>query len=352
MAADTVLSVDLSDFFAYCRADLPQPEQNNYDVSRDNIRKVAYAIADPNALYLDEEFARQTCWGGVIAQPGYLYSHGRQMHSWPCSLGRIVDSEGYEYDLGDNMGDDWDLLLPVRPGDTVRSHSRPMDAVAKRGGRLGSFVLATSESRFTNQRGELVAVMHGRSARWSGARQHERGALGSVYPPLPAGQTTRNVAGALFAPDRARRYDRHDVYFEDTFEGMEIPERIIGPLDTAQTARWRMHIADMVWPEAGSPLVSEGHVPDYYAGGHMRIAWFGSLLMQWAGPNAWVRKVNWRNREWILVGFRYACRARITRKYKEDGHYYVECDLRIEQDELGILCNTGTAVVELMSRSA
>jgi acyl dehydratase len=346
------VTVDLSEFLAVCGEDLPQPEQNVYEVSRDVIRHVAYAIDDYNALYLDEEYARTTRWAGVIAPPGYLYGHGRLYLAWPQLLGRIVDSEGYEFDMPDNMGDDWEFFRPARPGDTILSHSRPLDASVKHGARTGLMVLTRSKTEFVNQRGEPVARMHGATARWSGQRQRERGRLAATYTVDPrVAQRGRDTLAQWRSPDRARRYDRHDLRYEDVQEGAAIPELAIGPLTTAHTRRWELHVNNSYRPETGGMIVEGGHVPDLYAAGVMRIPWFGSMLIRWAGPNAWIHKLNYRNREWVLVGYTYYCRGTVTRKYVDDGRHLVHCDLRIE-NELGTITNTGSAVVELLPRAS
>jgi hypothetical protein len=343
------VTVDLSEFMALCGTDLPQPEQNMYEVSRDVIRHIAYAIEDYNALYLDEDYARTTRWGGVIAPPGYLYGHGRLYLAWPQLLGRIVDSEGNEFDMPDNMGDDWEYFRPARPGDTILSYSRALDASVKHGARTGLMALTRSETSFVNQRGELVATMRGATARWSGKRQRERGPLAATYRASQPGERGRATEAQWRAPDRARRYDRHDLRFEDVEEGGSIPALTIGPLTTAHTRRWEMHLTDSYRPEGGGILVEGGHVPDQYAAGVMRIPWFGSLLTRWAGPNAWIRRLGFRNQEWVLVGYTYYCRGAVTRKYVDEGHRYVECDLRIE-NEFGTVTNTGYALVEVLAR--
>jgi acyl dehydratase len=348
MVVDGSVSVDLSEYLALCNADLPQPEQNYYEVSRDAIRHTAYATGEHSALYTDEEFARTTRWGGIIAPPGYLYSHGAAFLSWPRRLGRIVDSTGLEFDLSDNMGDEWTLLLPVRPGDTIVSHSRARDAVAKRGRRMGLFALVTSESTFTNQRGELVAVYRGSTARWSSARQRELGQMAASYPKMSADQHSRNLNTSVWQPDRPRRYDRHNLSFADVAEGTELPEHVVGPLNTAETRRWELRVGDMCRPESGGSITAGGHVPDFYAAGVLRIPWFGSLLSRWAGPNAWIRRLTYTNREWVLVGYRYFCRGTVARTYVTDSRPLVECTLHID-NELGTTTNTGTAILELAS---
>ena len=42
-------------------------------VSDDAIRHWAYGCGDDNPLYLDEEYARKTRYGGIIAPPSILY---------------------------------------------------------------------------------------------------------------------------------------------------------------------------------------------------------------------------------------------------------------------------------------
>ena len=80
-----------------------------------------------------------------------------------------------------------------------------------------------------------------------------------------------------------------------------------------------------------------------------RVPWFASFVTRWTGPNAWIRKVTNRNREWVLVGFRYFCRGRVSRKFIEDGRSCIECDVTIE-NEFGAVTNTGSLIVELRSR--
>jgi hypothetical protein len=129
---------------------------------------------------------------------------------------------------------------------------------------------------------------------------------------------------------------------------MELPELAIAPFTSGHIRLWEVHVWNNSRAEGGGKLIEAGHVPNMYAAGVMRIPWFGSLLTRWAGPNAWIRKLAYRNREWVLVGHSYYCRGQVTRKYLEDGRQYVECELRVD-NEFGITTNTGSAVVELPS---
>jgi hypothetical protein len=124
---------------------------------------------------------------------------------------------------------------------------------------------------------------------------------------------------------------------------------IIGPVSLTSTRRYELQLADMCRAEAGTTPTAGGHVPDRYANGMLRVPWFTSLVTRWTGPNAWIRKVSNRNREWVLVGFRYVCRGRVSRTFVEDGRQCIECDLTIE-NEFGAVTNTGSVIVELRSK--
>ena len=202
--------LDVSDYAALVGKDLPQPEQFNYDVTRDGIRHFAYCIPDPNALYLDHEYAATTRWGGIIAPPGYLYAHGSP--AWLGKMPGIRDAAGKELEGSDNATEAWEFFRPVRPGDTVFSYGRIAGIDPKKSRKLGDAVLVNEEMRFTNQSGELVARLNSFTFRFDAGRVADAGTIAQTYPPLEPGQYTRNVATPPLLPGTfptpTRRYDQ------------------------------------------------------------------------------------------------------------------------------------------------
>src|ERR1700728_4150029 len=93
-------SLDVSGYAALVGKDLSQPEQFNYEVTREAIRHFAYCIPAYNALYLDEDSSAATRWRGLIAPPGYLYAHGSP--AWLGKMPGIKDSSGNQLEGGDN----------------------------------------------------------------------------------------------------------------------------------------------------------------------------------------------------------------------------------------------------------
>lgn len=340
--------IDLGAYMALIDKDLPQPEQFNYDVTRDGVRHFAYCIPDPNGLYLDHDYARTTRWGGIIAPPGYLYSHGYS--TWLRTFPGLRDLEGRELATNDNAEEAWEFLKPVHVGDTIHSYGKVVSVDAKRGRRIGDFALVQSEMRFTNQRAEVVARVRATSFRFNAPSVAAGGGMAKVYPPMPPGQLTRSKAGypelpGMF-PTPVRRYDA-DLMFEDVREGDSLPTWELGPLSTNDLAKFNAAILGIGWDQFEA--VQAGTIPDAFAPGPMRIPWFGALLSRWAGPNAWIVSLSQQNREWLLVGFKAICGGTVTRKSVDAGRHLVECDVWCDCD-LGFRTNVGRAVVELRSR--
>jgi acyl dehydratase len=339
-------SLDVSGYVTLVGKDLPQPEQFNYDVTRDGIRHFAYCIPDYNALYLDAAYAETTRWRGIVAPPGYLYAHGSP--AWLGKLPGIRNSCGEELTGSDNATEAWEFFQPVRPGDRIFSHGKIAGFQPKKSRKLGDAVLADCEMSFTNQNGEVAARLHSFTFRFDARRVADAGTIAQAYPPLALGQFTRNIPTPPALPGTfptpARRYDK-PRYFEDIGEQEEVTPWELGPLMASHIGRFDAVTLGTGFDEIGRTE----HVPDAYAPGVLRIQWFGAMLSRWAGPNAFVTKIAQRNEEWVLVGFKVICTGRVTRKFVDRGRHLVDLDIACHS-ELGFRTNRGTAQVEFESR--
>ncbi|MBM3946057.1 MAG: MaoC family dehydratase [SAR202 cluster bacterium] len=127
----------------------------SYLVEKGHIRRFAEAIGDPNPLFSDGAAARKGPYGGIIAPPTFLRN---------CSPGPF--SQPIRVPLARNLdgGSDWEYLEPIRPGDTITAVQR-FAAVTTRQSRLGTMIIMSRETRYTNQFGKLVAIQrsHGMS---------------------------------------------------------------------------------------------------------------------------------------------------------------------------------------------
>lgn len=111
------------------------------------IRRFAEAIGDPNPLYFDEEYARQTRWGGVIAPPTFLCTLLAPLPLPPVEFGT----------MGLNGGNKFECFRPVRPGDVIAAQARLAEVRAVEG-RSGGMLITEREISYTNQAGDLVAT--------------------------------------------------------------------------------------------------------------------------------------------------------------------------------------------------
>ncbi len=134
------------------------------EVDKGAIRRYAEAIDDPNPLYGDEEYARNSKYGSIIAPPAFF--------GWPTKWGRRepLSSEdpgegiraalrkvGYTNPAGVNAGEEYDFFRPVRPGDTLVATTTIKDVREREGRTGGKMVFIVRETTFINQNGDLVA---------------------------------------------------------------------------------------------------------------------------------------------------------------------------------------------------
>ena len=137
-------------------------------VSRLDVRRFAVATDDLNPLYLDEEKAKQSSHGGLIAPPLFYMApltepkpeselrpdglpYEGKFPIPPTPLPRLMDG-----------GTDIEFFQPIRVGDVLTGRSKITD-IYQKDGRSGPLIFVVRETTFTNQRGELVLIEKGAS---------------------------------------------------------------------------------------------------------------------------------------------------------------------------------------------
>ena len=133
-------------------------EARVYDVERGAIRRFAEAIGDPNPVFNDEQAARNTRFGGMIAPPTFCRSLGSPIPS-------IRLKNMGEAFRGLDGGSDWEYFQPIRPADRITVQSRLLD-LREAEGRLGPMVFIVIETSYTNQFGELCATQRSTAIRY------------------------------------------------------------------------------------------------------------------------------------------------------------------------------------------
>jgi acyl dehydratase len=157
------------------RKDIPIPDEakkmigkestpQSCEITKRDIRRFAQAVAigkDPNPLYTDEEYAKKSNWGGIVAPPFFFFS---------CYYEEVPESQlredgwpqGTEIDVplpvsqAVGGGSVVELGIPMRPGDVIKSKKKIADVYCKQG-KSGKLYFTVIESTYTNQMGEFVA---------------------------------------------------------------------------------------------------------------------------------------------------------------------------------------------------
>ena len=106
---------------------------------------------DPQPFHLDEDAARKTIYGGLIAS-GWLTVAVMMRLLWDTLLKDAVS-------LGSPGADEVRWLKPVRPGDTLRARFMVVEAIPSRSKPDRGVVKTLTEVR--NQHGEVVMTMRG-----------------------------------------------------------------------------------------------------------------------------------------------------------------------------------------------
>lgn len=122
------------------------------EVTRSMIAKYLEAVGESNPLYWDEEYARRSEYGGVVAPPGLLLTI--QMHG---GSPRAHLPFKRPLERGVNAGSEWEFYRVVRPGDFIFSVVKLANLIERQGKKFGTMLFYVYEITFINQRGELVA---------------------------------------------------------------------------------------------------------------------------------------------------------------------------------------------------
>ncbi len=133
------------------------------EVEKGAIRKLANAADDQNPLYWDEEYARNSRYGSIIAPPGFFgwptkWTRGCPLFSEATAeLMSALAKVGYSRVL--DSGVEYEFLSPVRAGDTLTASST-IKNIVERKGQGGKSVFMVTETTYNNQNGDLVAKVH------------------------------------------------------------------------------------------------------------------------------------------------------------------------------------------------
>lgn len=122
------------------------------------IRRYAAAIGELDPLYLDEEYAKKTIYGGIIAPPTFVFDVSNNIFGDVGEDGREkgrVTLPGLRVARG---GNEWQFFEPVRPGDVIDRKRKIAEIYEKAGRKAGNIVFVVTETSCTNHKGQLLGI--------------------------------------------------------------------------------------------------------------------------------------------------------------------------------------------------
>jgi 3-hydroxybutyryl-CoA dehydratase len=121
-----------------------------FHITTEMILDFSTSTGEVNPLYIDEDKAKASEHGGLIAPPTFcnIFIAGTTRPDIKLEFGN----------LGLFAGQAIENLAPIRPGDMLEGKMKLKEVYAKTG-RSGQMVFAVWETTFTNQKGETVALV-------------------------------------------------------------------------------------------------------------------------------------------------------------------------------------------------
>jgi acyl dehydratase len=190
-----------------------------------DIRRWVQAMDYPNPLHWDEEFAKKSKYGGIVAPQSFTvamdYGHGCH----PSCVGKIPNTHlifaGEEW---------WFYGTPIRPGDKLTQERTFAGYKVADTSFAGPTMFADGDTVHTNQKGEKVAKERATSIRYLVEQANKRAVYGKEKRPVK--QWTRdelNEVSRLRHEWILSNREGKSPHFKDVQVGDKLPRRVIGP---------------------------------------------------------------------------------------------------------------------------
>jgi acyl dehydratase len=341
---------------------------NEY-ATKDNIRKFVDGIGDTNPLFRDEEYAKGTRYGSVIAPPSFVFSvlAGVQF--------------GWRGLAGYHSASDMEVYKPIRAGDKITPEEI---FVGFEGPKQSSFADKTIfdyfDDLYYNEKGVLVAKVRRLVIRAERKKSREKGKYATITVPHPwaADDLVKIEEEALVNNTRGSLVR----FWEDVKVGEELPQLVKGPLGLTDMvaaciaglapARIAAHRVSLVeykkkpaWAfrdpntQALEPIFSVHYnseaaramgLPYPYDVGTQRHCWLVQLFTDWMGDEGWIKQCYSEYRRFVYLSDVVKIRGTVTEKYVDnDGEHVVK--IKAESiNQRGEDVMPGNATVILPSR--
>jgi acyl dehydratase len=326
----------LEDFRNRVGTKLRIEHQFNELASRDAIRKFADGIGDPNPLWRDRVYAASTVYGSLAAPPSWVNS---VLPTW------VLQGLPGVHSL--HSSTDWEFYRPILLNDRITPECYFTGCRVVKSEFAGRSILERQESRFYNQKGELVARAKPAAFRVERGAAREIGRYNTISLPHP--WTEKELLDIEDEVLNEKIQGPDPRYFEDVAIGEELPQGIKGPLGVsdiiaycigASPAPIRAHGLALrhyrehpAWAfrdpdtSAMEPVYSVHYnkaaanasgLPYPYDAAVQRHCWLIHLLTNWMGDEGWLKRSYAKFRGVVYLSDVVWIRGTVTKKYVDE----------------------------------
>jgi acyl dehydratase len=341
--------------------------------TKDLITHMAYAADYWNPLWRDENYARNTRWGGIIAPPFFQQCIAHGGPNFPLKVPPEVGIARME--MG---GDYWEFFKPIRVGDSfkvwvglpnIQDVTRPGKDSPRRLRIMGNV-------SYINQRDEVTGIMH-------------RVSFTSILPPgteIKKNEveftreyiyTKEEIAAIDREADAEEIRGANPRYWEDVSIGDELKPVVLGPVTVWDQVlemqgfgiaclpmrEVRRQTPERVFIDAATNIphksiefhLSEGSAKalGHYSTTLIAVTvehFLGRLITNWMGDDGFLRRFDYLKLANTPHGDTFFGRGRVIKKHvSADGEHLVDLDVWMESVR-GYIPNVATATVSLLSR--
>lgn len=316
------------------------PWRFNELVSYEAIRNYVNGLGDDNPLWTDREYALKTKYGTIVAPPSWLYS--------VCLTYVLQGLPGvHAY----HSGNDWRFYKPIIYMDRLRPEIYFTGFEKKKSEFAGNMVIEYQETKYFNQRDELVAKANAWLARVERASTRKKGKYASIKLPHPwSEEEVKNIEDDILA-EKIRGSDVR--YWEDVNIGDGVGPLIKGPLGLGDEfayfagagvaalkahrialkefrrhpawafrdfSSWRLEpIASVHWNFKAAEAAG---LPYPYDAGIQRQSWLIQLFTDWMGDEGWLKSNYAEYRKFFYWSDVLWIEGRVTNKYMDENDEY------------------------------
>jgi hypothetical protein len=344
-------------------------EYFNTQVTRDSIKHFVDGIGDINPLFRDRDYALKTKYKSLVAPPTFLETINYSQHPEGLPPGIEGFLSGFE----------WEYFRPVYEGDEYTARViYPFDVQLKPSRFAGQLVIVTGKGDLVEAGGGISATYKSWVIFMDGSKSKEQGTFQALNE-MPK-YSKEEIDEIYQAQDKEVPRGKEPRYWEDVNVGEELLPVVRGPYTLSEKFAWFVGkgnppscVSDRLFR-----LIAEKHdenkgyfdpdlniyirpsmfdvktladrgLPRIHDAGAQRNAWRNTVLTNWIGDDGFLWKSKAEVRSFNLEGDVTWCKAKVTRKYVQNGRYCVDISCWCENQRHEVTM-PGEGTVILLSR--